>query len=78
MDTYAKNYKDWWEGVFKEESAKLDKLDAEQRMEHNKVLDDFSAEASAAADWAEADWEQFKARVQQWTSGAQMKVDETL
>lgn len=75
MDTYAKNYKDWWEGVLKEETAKLDKLDAEERMSHNKALEDFSAEASAASDWVEADWEQFKARVQQWTSSAAMKTD---
>lgn len=75
---YAKNYMEWWEGVVKEQSAKADKLDAEERMSHNKALDDFSAEASAATDWAEADWEQFKARVQQWTSDAKMKVDEAV
>lgn len=78
MDSYAKNYKDWWNGVVKEQTAKAQKMDAEERMEHNKMLDNFSAEASAAADWAEADWEQFKGRVQQWTNDAQMKADRAL
>ncbi len=75
---YAKNYAEWWEGVFKEEMAKADKMDAEQRMAHTKMLEDFGAEASAAGDWVEADWEQFKGRVQQWTNSAQMKADQAV
>ncbi len=74
----AKNYMEWWQGVFKEESAKLDKLDAEERMDRNKALDDLNAEAQAGKDWLEADWEQFKGRVQQWTNSAQMKADEVV
>lgn len=71
-----KNHMEWWKGVLKEEMAKGDKMEAEDRMAHTKALDDFGAEASAAKDWVEADWEQFKGRVQQWTSSAAMKVDE--
>lgn len=78
MDSYAKNYMEWWQGVLKEEMAKMDKMDAEERMEHTKMLEDFGAEAAAAKDWLEADWEQFKGRVQQWTNNAQMKTDEVL
>ena len=78
MDSYAKNYMEWWEGVLKEQAAKAQKMGVEERMEHNRMLDDFSAEASAAGDWAEADWEQFKARVQQWTNDAQMKADRAM
>jgi hypothetical protein len=78
MDSYAKNYMEWWDGVVKEEAAKAQKMDAEERMEHNRMLEDFSAEASAATDWAEADWEQFKGRVQQWASSTQMKADSAL
>lgn len=73
---YATNYMEWWQGVLKEEMAKADKMDAEARMHHNKMLDDFGAEASAAGDWVEADWEQFKARVQQWTNKAQLEADQ--
>jgi hypothetical protein len=75
---YAKNYMEWWEGVVKEETAKMQKMDAEERMRHNKMLEDFSAEASAAQDWVEADWEQFKGRVQQWINNAQLKADEAV
>ena len=78
MDSYAKNYKEWWDGVVKEQAAKAEKMDAEERMKHNSMLEDFSAEASAAGDWAEADWEQFKGRVQQWTNDAQMKADSAM
>jgi hypothetical protein len=53
-------------------------MDAEERMEHTRILEDFGAEASAAADWAEADWEQFKGRVQQWANSARMKADSAL
>mgnify|MGYP003396186650 CR=1 FL=1 len=75
---YLKNYTEWWQGVLREESAKAAKMDAEQRLQHNKMLEDFGAEASAATDWVEADWEQFKARVQQWTNEAQLKADEAI
>lgn len=76
MDSYAQNYMDWWQGVFKEESAKLDKMEAQERMERTRALEDFNAEASAAKDWLEADWEQFKARVQQWTNSAAMSAQD--
>ena len=75
---YAKNNKEWWEGFLKEQTAKAQKMEAQERMEHNKALEDFSTEASAAKDWVEADWEQFKGRVQQWTNSAQMKADQAV
>jgi hypothetical protein len=78
MDSYAKNYMEWWDGVAKEQAAKAQKMGAEERMKHNSALEDFSSEVSAAGDWAEADWEQFKGRVQQWANGAQMKADRAM
>lgn len=42
------------------------------------MLEDFSAEADAAGDWVEADWDQFKARVQQWTNKAEVKADDAI
>jgi hypothetical protein len=85
MDTDSPNlndashdYQEWWEGVQKEESAKADKMDAESKMAHMNMLDDFRAEASAAKDWLAADWEQFKGRVQQWTNSAETKADEAV
>jgi hypothetical protein len=75
---YVQNYMEWWDGVLKEETAKMQKMDAEDRMRHNKMLDDFNAEVSAATDWVEADWEQFKGRVQQWVNDAQMRADQAV
>ena len=75
---YVKNHMEWWQGVLKEEAAKAEKMDAEKRLKHNKMLEDFGAEASAAKDWVDADWDQFKGRVQQWTNEGQMKADKVV
>ncbi|HEX8591439.1 MAG TPA: hypothetical protein VF696_01670 [Candidatus Paceibacterota bacterium] len=72
------DFSEWWEGVVKEEEAKADKMDAEERMAHTKMLEDFRSEAEAGKDWMAADWEQFKARVQQWTNKAETKADEAI
>lgn len=69
---------EWWQGVLKEEAAKAEKMDAEKRLKHNKMLEDFGAEASAAKDWVDADWDQFKGRVQQWANEGQMKADKVV
>lgn len=85
MDTDTPNlndanhdYREWWEGVKKEETAKSEKMDAEHRMERTNMMDDFSEEAHAAKDWVAADWEQFKGRVQQWTNSAKIQADEAV
>jgi hypothetical protein len=78
MNDKSEDYSAWWEGVKKEEAAKAGKLDAEEKLKHNKMLEDFSTEASAAGEWAAADWEQFKGRVQQWTNKAEVKGDEAV
>lgn len=72
------DFRQWWEGVMKEEAAKAEKMDAEERMRHTKMLEDFRAEAEAGKDWVAADWEQFKGRVQQWTNSAEMKADDVI
>lgn len=78
MNDRSEDHAEWWEGVKKEEAAKNEKMDAEERLEHNRMLEDFSAEADAAGDWVEADWDQFKARVQQWTNKAEVKADDAI
>lgn len=72
------DYREWWEGVKKEEAAKSEKMDAEKRLERTSMLDDFSGEVDAAKDWVAADWEQFKGRVQQWSNSAEIKADEAI
>jgi len=72
------DYLEWWEGVKKEEAARAEKMEAEERLKHTNMMEDFSAEADAAKDWVAADWEQFKGRVQQWTNSAEIKADEAV
>jgi len=72
------DYREWWEGVKKEETAKIEKMDAEERLERTSMMDNFSGEVDAAADWVAADWDQFKGRVQQWTNSAEIKADEAI
>ncbi len=72
------DHREWWEGVKKEEAAKAEKMDAEERLKHNSLMDDFGAEVDAATDWVEADWDQFKGRVQQLTNKAEIEVDEAV
>ncbi len=78
LNDAGNDYRQWWEGVKKEESAKIEKMDAEARLERTSILDNFSGEVDAATDWVEADWDQFKGRVQQWTNSAEIKVDEAV
>lgn len=78
MNDLHRDNMEWWEGVKKEQAAKMEKMDAEQRMKHNRMMDDFSAEADAAKDWVAADWEQFKGRVKQWTNSAETSADNTM
>lgn len=78
LNDAGNDYREWWNGVKKEESAKIEKLDAEERLERTSMLDNFSDEVDAATDWVAADWDQFKGRVQQWTNSAEIKVDEAI
>ncbi len=72
------NYLEWWEGVKKEELAKADKMEAEERMRRLDMINEFGAEVDAAKDWVAADWEQFKGRVQQWINSTEIKADEVI
>ena len=78
LNDAGNDYRQWWEGVKKEESAKIEKMDAEERLERTSMLDNFSGEVDAAKDWVAADWDQFKGRVQQWTNSAEIKADEAI
>lgn len=78
MNDKSEDYAAWWEGVKKEEVAKAEQMEAEEKLKHNKMFEDFSAEAEAAKEWTAAQWEQFKARVQQWTNKGEVKADEAV
>lgn len=78
LNDRTEDYRQWWEGVMREEMAKAEKMDAEERLRHTKMLEDFGAEAEAGKDWLAADWEQFKSRVQQWSNSAEITADEAV
>ena len=41
MNDASHDYMEWWEGVRKEENAKAEKMDAEHRLEHMSMMDNF-------------------------------------
>jgi hypothetical protein len=63
MDSILENYKEKWAAMRQEHDAKAEKLNAEKRIDYNNAFDDFEEEVSAAADWTDATWDEFKAKV---------------
>lgn len=61
-----KDRRDRWEAIRKEYDAKRDAISAERRMEANDAFNNFSEEADAGGDWAEAKWDEFLAKVEKW------------
>jgi len=73
MDLLRENFAEKWDAMRREYDAKADKLDAENRLDYNKSFDNFGEEVSAAADWTEASWREFTAKVdRQWQ---EMQID---
>lgn len=68
MNDANNNYKELWEAIAKEQKAKLEQLDAERKIERAKVLDEMKKEFDATVDWTEAKWDQFMARVSEWSN----------
>ena len=78
LNNAAEDQREWWEAYHKEQRAKAEKMDAEQRMKYNDALDNFSEEVDAASDWVAADWDQFKARVAKWSNDFELKADKAV
>lgn len=78
LNNWKHDNNEWWNSFKKEQQAKNEALDAEKRLERNKALDNFGEEAAAAADWTEAKWDEFKAKVSKWSNQAEMKADEAV
>lgn len=69
---------EWWNAKRTEIEAEMEKMDAKERMAANDAFQDFSAEVDAAADWTEAQWDQFKAKVSQWWNKGETTTDEAI
>lgn len=66
MGTKIEDQVEKWDAMKREYTAAQDKVAAEKKLETNDAFENFSKEAEAAGEWAEADWDQFSARVDKW------------
>jgi len=69
------DYQEKWQAKRKEMDAKEDQLDAEQRMEYNDAMDNFSEEFDASTDWTEAKWDEWSAKVSKWWNDFEGETD---
>jgi len=72
------DYKELWEAMRKEETAKAEQLDAEQRMERAGVLEEMGKQFDATTDWTAAKWDEFTAKMSQWGNKAEIDTDEAI
>ncbi|MCI5051492.1 MAG: hypothetical protein MRY57_04240 [Candidatus Pacebacteria bacterium] len=70
------NYIEKWNAIVQEMDARADKINAETRLKYNDAMKNFSEEVNAGADWLEADWDEFTARVTKWWNDFQITIDE--
>jgi hypothetical protein len=78
LNNAAHDRKEWWEAKKAEHAARVEKMDAEKRMEANDAFNNFSEEFDAAGDWTESSWDEFKAKVQAWWNEGEVKTDEAI
>ncbi len=78
VNANVENTVEWWAAKKDEMLARLEKMDAEQRMEANDAFKNLSEEFDAATNWTEASWDIFKAKVEQWWNEGETKTDETV
>lgn len=78
LNNAAHDNMEWWNAKRAEYKAEMDKMDAEKRLKANDALENLSAEADAAADWTEAQWDKFKAKASQLWNAGEQKVDESI
>lgn len=78
LNNAAHDRKEWWEAKKAEHAARVEKMDAEKRMEANDAFNSLSEEFDAAGDWTEASWDEFIAKVQAWWNEGEVKTDEAI
>ncbi len=70
--------KEWWDAKKAEHEARLEKMDAEERLAANDAFKNFSEEFDAATQWTEASWDQFTAKVSKGWNAAEVGVDKSI
>lgn len=78
LNNAAHDRHEWWEAKQKEHDARVREMSAEEQMEANNAWNDFRTEMDGAADWTEAKWDQFVAKVEQWWNKGEVKADEAV
>jgi len=78
MNNATHDRREWWEAQKVEHQARLEKMDAEERMAANNAFQDFGTEFDATTDWTDATWDQFKAKLSKWWNAGETKVDESI
>ena len=63
LDSKSQDYKELWAAKRKEYDAKAERLDAESRLKYNDAFENFGEEVEAGADWTEAGFKEFMAKV---------------
>lgn len=63
MDSLQENYQEKWAAMRREYDAKAERLAAQRKMEYNNAFEDFSTEVEGAAEWTDAAWDEFTAKV---------------
>jgi len=78
MNNAAHDRKEWWEAKKAEHEARIEKMDASERLAANDAFKNFSEEFDAATDWTEASWDQFTAKLSKWWNAGETNVDEAV
>ena len=78
VNNAAHDKKEWWEAKKAEQAARVEKMDAERRMEANDAFENLNKEFEAAGDWTEASWDEFKAKAQALWNEGEVNGDEAI
>jgi len=78
MNVAGHDRKEWWDAKKAEHDARLQKMDAEERLAANDAFKNFSEEYDAATDWTDASWDQFKAKISKWWNAGEIEVDKSI
>ncbi len=78
LNNAAHDRKEWFESKKAEHQARVEKMEASEKMEANNGWQNFSDEFDAATDWTDASWDEFTAKVGKWWNAGEVKVDESI
>lgn len=78
INNAAHDNMEWWNAKKAEHKARIATMKAEEKMATNDAFQDLSTEVEGAAEWTEAQWDGFKAKVSKWWNAGEVAVDESI